>query len=180
MAYTGKVALVTGGASGMGKTRMALKISKNTNSSMYSDEKTILNLNKKLIQGGVNTAYLSKPFLKKMFDGDNYLKFNINKSTIPINFFVYPYVEEENTGKPIIEKWESDKFEWHLYEELSRKIRGTSRRFFNMSVPAQSLDTSLISKRRSDEIKHFTKEVPCYFMKGSEEQIEKAILELIN
>jgi len=79
-----------------------------------------------------------------------------------------------------MERWSSEKFEWHLYEELTRKIRATSRRLFKNSLPVPSLDTSIISQKRSSRVKEFVKFISCYYMSGTEEQISKGIFKLIN
>lgn len=166
-----------GGASGMGKTRLTLKLSETKDCSFFSDEKTLIDLRKNIMCGGVSTAYLSKPHFKNTHGDMPFLERSHALSNIPIRFFVYPSVEEESKNL-IVEQWSPEKFDWHLYEELSRKIRGTSRRIFSNTVPLPSLDTQELSEERSRAIKKYIKKVPCYFLKGSESAIIKAILRL--
>ncbi|MEK9175637.1 MAG: hypothetical protein AAB795_03560 [Patescibacteria group bacterium] len=174
----GKGIIFWGGASGMGKTRLALKISTLKNCSFYSDEKTLLDLQGNVMCGGIYTAYLSKPHFQKNHGEKSFLEYKRASESVPIKLFIYPYVEEESK-KLIIERWSSEKFNWHLYEELSRKIRGTSRRMFANTIPLSSLDTQKLSEERSRSIKKYTKKIPCYFLKGSESAIIKTIFKLI-
>ncbi len=163
-----------GGASGMGKTRLMLAMSSKFGANFYSDEKTLINLQNNKMVGGARSAYLSKPHFKNRYGARTFLDFKNNAGTPPIRLFVHPIVTDSK--KLAFERWPDEKFEWHLYEELSRKIRGTSRRLFKNTVPVPSLDTPALSKKRSLAVKKYTRKIPCYFMKGSENVIAKKIL----
>jgi hypothetical protein len=166
-----------GGASGMGKTRMALALHKNYGARFYSDEKIILDLSKKTMVGGIPYAYLSKPSLKKSYDLSDFLLFDQIHEHVPIGLLVHVYIEDSTQGFHV-EKWSEEKFNWHLYEELSRKARGTSRRLFGNSVPILSIDRATTAQKRCDDVNRFTKESTCYYIRGGEDEVCKKIIEL--
>ncbi len=166
-----------GGASGMGKTRTALALHKNYGARLYSDEKIILDLSKKTMVGGIPYAYLSKPSLKKTHDSSDFLAFDQIHGHVPIGLLVHVYVEDSAQGFHV-EKWAEEKFNWHLYEELSRKARGTSRRLFGNSVPILSIDRATTAQKRCDDVNQFTKESICYYIRGGEDDVCKKIIEL--
>ncbi len=173
----GKNIIFWGGASGMGKTRLSIALSEKYAAEMFSDEKTLLNLKKNTARGGVSAIYLAKPYLKNKFENVDFHQFIRSKSVVPVDFFVYPNVEN-NSRSLHVERWDTEKFNWHLYEELSRKIRGTSRRVLRNTLPVLSIDSLSIAKRRSEEVNAYTKKVPCYYMRGSEKLICEQILKL--
>lgn len=173
----GKNIIFWGGASGMGKTRLALALSERFGAQLYSDEKTLLNLKQNITVGGVTTIYLSKPYLQKKFEGVNFHQFFQPERSFPVGLFVYPNVEK-NSNSVHIERWDTNKFGWHLYEELSRKIRGTSRRIFHNTLPVLSIDSLPIAKRRSAEVEAYIQKIPCYYMRGSEKLICENIIKL--
>jgi hypothetical protein len=176
--FNSKGVIFWGGASGMGKTRMTLALNENYGAKFYSDEKIILNLSEKIMVGGISSAYLSKPFLKDKYKSDEFMSFDPIYEHIPIGLMVHVYVED-SLNNLYIEKWSHDKFNWHLYEELSRKIRGTSRRLFDNSLPILSIDRNVIAKKRCDDVNKFTKETDCYYMRGNENELCKKITELL-
>jgi len=173
----GRGVIFWGGASGMGKTRLALTMSENFNARIYSDEKTLLSLRKDLIVGGIASVYLLKPYLQDKFNGTGFHDFPQLKQSFPVGFFVYPNIDEHSRSA-YVERWDAEKFNWHLYEELSRKIRGTSRRIFHNTLPVLSIDSLPVAKQRSMEVEVYTKRTPCYYMKGSEKMICKSIIKL--
>lgn len=166
-----------GWASGIGKTRLVLSLVKNFEAEFFSDEKTLIDLKNKLMLGGVKYAYLSKNYFKNIHKGKKVLSFIMPQSQAKIAFLVYPQLSESK--KLFMERWSSEKLEWHLYEELSRKIRATSRRLFKNGLPVPSLDTQTLSQKRSSDIKQFAKFIPCYYMCGNERQIAEKISKLI-
>lgn len=174
-----KAVVCWGPATGMGKTSLALEISKGHN--FYSDEKVLIDLNLGCTAGGISRQYLSTNYWKEKFGDKNYLIHpNIisTKTNYPISLFVYGILCDQE--KPFYEKWKSSKFFWHLYEESSRKIRGTSRMFFNFSYPIQSLDTHELSTKRLDLIKKFTDKYPTIYYKGDINTISSGIISFMN
>jgi hypothetical protein len=174
----GKAVIFFGGATGMGKTRLALRCGEIREGEIYSDEKTLVDFKKGIATGGVRSAYLEKQFYKKRGISGMPAAFS-KKRKVPISFFVHPFVEE-SAKKTFIERWDEEKFEWHLYEESSRKIRGVSRRIFSGAVPIMSADTPEIARRRIRDIKYFTKKKACYYMRGTESGICVAIKRMVS
>ncbi len=175
----GKGVIFWGGATGMGKTRLALRLARKFHAQIYSDEKTVVNLRDRVMLGGVRVAYLSKSYFKKHHRGQSFYYFSTdsNYCPVPIAFMIYPYVED--SSKIYYEKWGQTKFNWHLYEELSRKIRATSRRLFNNTLPVLSLDSLKLAQTRNKEIKYFTQKTPCYYMRGNEDLLCRKIIQMI-
>lgn len=165
-----------GWASGLGKTRLVLSLVKNFGANFFSDEKTLIDIEKKLMLGGIRCAYLSKHYFKNIHENKKFLSFNPFPSPIKIAFLVYPQISDSK--KLFMEKWDPEKLDWHLYEEFSRKIRATSRRIFKNSLPVLSLDTLALSRKRSLSLKQFVKFTPCYYMRGTEKQIAEKISKL--
>jgi hypothetical protein len=174
----GKAIIFFGGATGMGKTRLALRCGGIRGGETYSDEKTLIDFKKEMAVGGVQRAYLEKHFYKKRGTSEKTIVFSARRK-VPIAFFVYPFVEE-SARKTVVECWDAAKFEWHLYEESSRKIRGVSRRVSSGRIPVMSADTPELARRRIRDTKYFTKKKSCYYMRGTESAICIAIKRLVS
>lgn len=170
--------IIWGWASGLGKTRLILNLVQNFGANFFSDEKTLIDFKNNLMVGGVQHAYLSKNYFRDVHQNKEFLNLAANCKPAEIAFLVYPQVSESE--KIYIEKWSSEKLDWHLYEELSRKIRATSRRLFENEFPVTSLDTHILSKKRSAAVKNFALRIPCYYICGTEKQISEKILKLIS
>lgn len=153
-----------GPATGMGKSSLALALS--NDGYFYSDEKVLVDLKTKQVVGRIDKQYLSNDYWKKKFGNTNYFThLNLSKDRkYDISLFAYALLCEQEEF--VVDKWTADKFMWHLYEESARKIRGTSRTFFNRQYPAMSLDTDIIAKQRLKLINEFVKELQCIYFKG--------------
>lgn len=174
----GQGIILWGGATGMGKTRIALTLGAESGNYFYSDEKTLVDLKKNIMKGGVAVAYLSKPYFKKVGLAKQFLSFDARHEQIPIQCLIYAHVEEASRGA-IVERWTPEKFNWHLYEELARKIRGVSRRLFNNTISVPSLDTQQLADRRSQLVARYVQKTHCYFIKGNEKAMARAIHKLV-
>lgn len=157
-----------GGATGMGKTSLALELSKY--GEFYSDEKILIDLNRRYGVGRINRQYISNDYWRQKYNTtDKYIEFNNDLDEYKINLFIQPILCDSNDF--VFDKWNSDKFMWHLYEESSRKIRGTSRMFFKNTYPAESLDTFEVSIKRLNLIKEFCKNITALYYKGNVDYI---------
>lgn len=139
-----------GSASGMGKTSLCKELQDKYNAKWLADEKILINLKNQSIEGYVNVAYMKNGH-KKYF---NKLGQDLNK-VIPILFLVYPFLFGEQFNELELIKWDKRKLQWHLYEELNRKIRANSRTFFNNTEPILSLDTIELARKRIKLINFF-------------------------
>lgn len=173
--YDNKLVVAWGGTTGMGKTTFALELSKY--GEFYSDEKVLLDLDKVMGVGSIKNQYISNDYWKKLYNTNSpYIKLaNTKKEKYKINLLIHPIIC--NSNDYVLDKWDNDKFLWHLYEESSRKIRGTSRLFFDKNYPARSLDSFELASKRLELIKKFVHKVPCIYFKGN---IENALKEIFN
>ena len=72
------------------------------------------------------------------------------------------------------------KANFHIYEEMSRKIRGGSRRISNFTYPLMSLDSYEISKKRSEYAKSLSENVPFYSIKGNINEVMNQIVDILS
>lgn len=174
-----KLVVFWGTTTGMGKTSMAIILANNDNL-FYSDEKILINLKTKKAVGRIKTQYLSNKYWKnKHFGKDYHIPLNLSKDKdYDIGLFIQPILCKQEGY--IFDEWDEKKFLWHLYEESSRKIRGTSRVFFNGKYPAPSLDTKNLATRRLKLIKKFTNEIKAIYFKGDFDSAFNLIKQYIN
>ncbi len=174
----GKGIIFWGGTSGMGKTTLALSFDGIEGSSVYSDEKTLINAKTLEMMGGVNTAYITKGEISEKH-GLGYLNLDRpDDSRIPLRFLIQPQVIPG--ADLLVEEMSAEKTEWHMYEELTRKIRGTSRRLFGNTWPVQSIDTDGVAKKRSSDSARISRSVRSYFMRGDADAIRDEILKMLS
>lgn len=159
-----------------GKTTLALEIAKN-NGAFYSDEKILIDLKNIKAVGRIKNQYLSNDYWKEKYGNKEYHEHADLAEDIDyeIGLFVQPIICEQNSYK--LDEWNENKFLWHLYEESSRKIRGTSRIFFDNTLPAMSLDTKNLSIKRLELLKKFVTKVPAIYFNGNSEVAVKLINE---
>ncbi len=163
-----------GTATGMGKTTLALELSKMGNS-FYSDEKILINLKDNKAVGRIKNQYISNNYWKnkygnlKYYENENLFK----EEMCDISLFIQPIIC--NQKETIWDEWNDEKFFWHLYEESCRKIRGTSRTFFERTYPVVSLDTFELAQERVKLIHDFTKTNKAFYYKGNVQNAMKSI-----
>lgn len=167
-----KAVIFWGGASGMGKTTLCKKIQEKYGANWFADEKIVIDFSTGRVVGWVDIAYLKegKNKFKKLSTN--------NQRSIPIAFFIYPLLTDDSCSKLLFDKWSAEKFRWHLFEESNRKIRATSRSFFN-SEPIMPIDTIKLARKRIEAIKKITNKTKCYFMRGNSDGICKKINSLL-
>lgn len=170
--YQNKAVIFWGGASGMGKTRLARLLADN-NGVFYSDEKTLINAHTLEVTGGVPYLYLDKKFWSNHINNKNndsyYKTENSSIKSIPIGLFIYGFGIDGSDFS--CDLWKPEKFEWHLYEELSRKIRAVSRRVKNGDITVPSIDSRQNGDSRIHNVRNITKTIPCYSLQGSPESV---------
>ena len=169
--YRGKAVIFWGGASGMGKTRMARLLAED--GMFYSDEKTLLNASSMEVVGGIHYTYMDKDFWKKQINkknDDSYYPIEaIISAPAPIALFVYGFgingtEASEDLCKP-------DKLTWHLYEELGRKVRAISRRVCDGNKTVPSIDSQVNADQRIKYVQKVAEKIPCYSIQGSPESV---------
>ena len=112
-------------------------------------------------------------------DENEFIKiFSINSNQwIEIDLLIQPQICPE--GKLLFDKWDNFKTEYHLYEEITRKIRGCSRRVQGFSEPIQSIDTEVLSKNRSEFCKLISTKISSYHVVGDKQVVSNFIDKLI-
>jgi len=169
----GQAVIFWGGASGLGKTSLCQKLSEEFGAEWLADEKIVIDLKNEKIVGGIKVAYLKNSKHQP-------LKYQSEpKKSVPIAFFVQPLLMPDSCRELIFDKWPMEKFRWHLFEEANRKIRATSRLFFNGTEPVLSLDTLPLARQRIKLIKKFTKKHYCYYARGNYSNIGGKIIKYV-
>lgn len=158
--YKDKLVVFWGGATGMGKTRLAHEFIGH-GASFYSDEKTLVDFSSLSGAGGIAGGHLKTKILFPK-----------------VGLFVYGFgIDGANLS---IEKWSSRHFKWHLYEELGRKIRAISRMVKNQTVSIPSADSQKNADARLKLTKEFTEKIHCYFLQGSPSEVITSIIKILS
>ncbi len=179
-----KGVLIIGSVSGLGKTTLALRLCSDRGFSLIGDEKILID-SQGVIQGGVKTVEFNKPELNSSVSpvfnnkGPNELKSMINLQYLPVNIDLVVQPMIIPGASLYVEEWPAEKGEWHLYEELGRKIRGISRRLNNQSYPLESIDTTEISILRSETAKKLSRQVLFVCLKGDVEKVMDKVMEYL-
>ena len=167
--------ILFGGSTAMGKTTLVRHMSSQDDFSMYSDDKVLLDLNGLKIINGSKYIHLNKTSLITEFnEAQDYveLKDVENTGDVKISLFVYGYLTQ---GFSEHEIWPKEKFAWHIYEAVTKRIRGVTRRIGNGLLALPSIDTYELSKKRINDINKLCDSVQCLFIKDSPENVTNII-----
>ncbi len=176
-AFGNKGVVLIGAASGIGKSTVNYHLIKN-GFTFVSDEKTLID-GKNIIGGNTKISF-NKDLIKKNHDQElinTLIKRSNFIADIPIKLFVQPVTNKN--GDLYIDKWEPLKAEFHVYEELSRKIRGISRRIYKFTYPLNSIDTQSLADARSIKAKRISTEIPFYAIYGDPEDVAGEIVNIL-
>lgn len=167
-----------GGATNLGKTSSMLELVQNYAYDFFSDEKTVIDLDRKTVVGGSQSIPTRKNTIKEKINGKNNSSFQkLNHKDLGIkqaSLFIYPHIDN-GLENPIFYQFNSLDFHWVLTREFSGIIRGVVRLIDNFTYPVPSIDTLELSKLRVKRTKKFTEEVPCFYYQGSTKQISKFV-----
>lgn len=167
--------LLIGGASGIGKSSVNIELMKK-GASFISDEKAVVREDHNVIAGDKQIKF-NKQILHQRYSEHEVISMIQDRQVTaesPIALMIQPVSNKR--GELYFEKWDEVKTDFHLYEELSRKIRGVSRRIINFTLPIQSVDDESLALRRSALAKSLSKQVPAYTVYGSAEKIAELII----
>jgi hypothetical protein len=158
-----------GQVSGLGKTSIALELALNHGFSFLGDEKILLKyVGNKFSIKSTNRLKFNKSYLKDHLEVNEegfIQKFgDISKAWYELSLLIQPQICP--SGELLYDKFDSFKAEFHLYEEMTRKIRGCSRRVNDFTEPLLSIDTYKLSKKRSDFCKKLSSAVDSYHVVG--------------
>lgn len=165
-----KAIALIGGISGIGKTTLAVNLSKYKNAKFIGDEKFILN-------GKTRTIDASCPLSLDNNKTNQKINFNIHTTKIPLKLIVFPIITKEL--KLTIYKYDKLKTFWHLYEETSRDIRNLNMLYDNFTKNYKSFDTNKIMSQRLMDISIISNSTPAYFIRGTIKKIKDFIYNLI-
>ncbi len=168
--------LFFGGATNLGKSTCALELVDN-GYTFFSDEKTLLNLEKGLMMGGSRGIPLRKEIIKKRFvnDSGSFKEIKCDEYKKPkVELVILPHLDH-GLKEPIINQFAPLDLFWHLTKEFSRRIRGDTKfvNYFEYLLP--SLDTEELAQKRISMTKDFVKEVEGFYFQGSTDQLVKFV-----
>ena len=169
-----------GGATNLGKTSSMLELVMERGFDFYSDERTLLCLNKKSVVGGSRTIAIRKTILKKK-TGESREFYNCApaEGIKNLKLMIYPHLDH-GLKKPIAYQFSSKDFHWLLSREFGVNIRGAITYIDDYSYPLLSIDTQELAEKRTLETRRFTSEVPCYYFQGSLSQISSFVEDYFN
>lgn len=167
-----KGVILFGELSGIGKSTVAATLVNNFGFSLIGDEKVLINEELNIL-GGIKEVTSNKD-IQKPFISEN----KHHTLSSQISLIVQPITNLN--GKLYVDAWDKSKAEFHLYEELSRKIRGVSRRVANFTIPVKSIDTYSIALRRSQYCKNLAGSVKSYCIYGDPKEVANQINLLID
>ena len=167
-----------GGATNLGKTSSMLELVQNNTYDFFSDEKTVIDLDRKTVVGGSQSIPTRKKIIEEKINGKNNSSFQkLNHKDLGIkqaSLFIYPHIDD-GLKNPIFYQFNALDFHWILTREFSGIIRGVTRLIDNFNHPVPSIDTLELSRLRVKRTQKFTEEVPCFYYQGSTKQISKFV-----
>ena len=172
----GEGILILGSTSGLGKTTLALNMCYSQGFKLIGDEKILL-MDASII-GGIKSVQFNKEWLNESVPKDVNQKLLMENEIAKISLIVQPSISKNSTGLEI-EKWDQIKTDFHMYEELTRKIRGISRRISNYTYPLASIDNETIALSRSKFAEKISKSVDTYSIKGNLEEVVQRVNSLV-
>lgn len=166
-----------GGATNLGKTSSMLDLVMERGFNFYSDERTLLCLNKRAVVGGSRTVATRKPILKeKTGESKEFYNYSPVEGSKNLGLMIYPHLDH-GLKNPIAYQFSPKDFYWLLLREFGANIRGAIKYIDNYSYPLPSIDTQELAEKRTIETKKFTSEVSCYYFQGSLSQISSFVEE---
>lgn len=183
--FNGKGVWFMGPVSGLGKTTLNLSLCMDHGFKFIGDEKVLLDERINLSGGVKDITYNKEGLMSSLSVNFHNMtaqelgsKIQIEGSRIPLKLMILPVLVK---GCSLMEEdmWDERKIAFHLFEELSRKIRGVSRRVNNFRLPVDSIDSLEISTSRSDIANLTASKISAYILKGSKELIEKRVVDIV-
>ncbi len=168
----GRGVIFYGHASNLGKSTFANALSETDDFRLFSDEKTLVDLEKRLMVSGSRSIPLRKNIWKKRFPTEQeYKEIDVQDGSKPaIELMILPHYDH-GLSEPIITRLDELDFFWNLTGAISRRIRGATRFIDNFSYQLPSLDTEELAEKRIILTKEFCKDVKGYYFQGNSEQL---------
>ena len=137
--------LFIGGASGIGKTSSAIELAKLEGTHILADDRVVVSSTGDVVSFN-SQLHFNKQILETRYTVTDILMAN-EKLTTPVYRIVQPVTYPDSSLDVIEDPWDSNKSKFHLYEELSRSIRGVSKTITD-DYPLISLDTVVLANER--------------------------------
>lgn len=163
-----KAIILFANLTGAGKTSLVLYLHKRYGYQIFSDEKTLVDIEKIKLVGQTSKIFLEKRTKDnlKFFGLDLPEIINIKKaSDKKLRLLIIPIIVPLE-GAPIIYQYTPNQLKWSLYEEFSKDIRLINGLILNFSYPLQSLDNHQLAIKREYFIKKISQQIPCYYILG--------------
>jgi len=180
--YSGdKALLFFGPVSGLGKTSLVLELVINRGYSPIGDEKILIHESGSIVGGcaGLSADDFVKKIFKDKLKEQSFVEACLKaKDQMPVRAtkIVLPIIAPGSSLS--VERWSPEEASWHLYEEVSRKIRGISRRVAASSFALPSIDTPELSQKRIQAVDNLTQAIPFYVLRGDLETVAKRVVSL--
>jgi len=173
-----------GAISGIGKTSTNLNMCQKFDFEFIGDEKILIDM-QGYILGGTKSIFFNKPELFQWLNKDLHNrdmntagKIKVSSKPTKCKVFVQPVITSEGSDL-LVSKWDEHKANWHLYEELTRKIRGTSRRIADYKIGLQSIDNNELTQKRISTAKLISETAHFYLIVGPKDSISNFVCESI-
>ena len=171
----GRTVLLIGGASGLGKTSVNLLLCRQFGFDFVGDEKVLVGKQGKIL-GSVPLIPDHKREVNLAAghdDNETVSHIDLSKESVTAELIVQPVTAPSATLHML--RWGPQKAEWHLYEEMTRKIRGVSRRVNKFSYGLQSLDDPSKTQKRIENARKIANSVECLTIWGDAELVAQEI-----
>lgn len=167
---------------GAGKTSLALYLHAQHQYQLFSDEKTLIDIKKIKLVGQTKKLFI-EPRTKndlKYFGLKLPKIINIQETTDKNLALIVMPIIVSSAKTPFVYQYSPTQLRWRLYEEFSKDIRLVNGLIFNFSYPLQSLDNDQLAKQRECFIEKMSRQIPCYCIVGTLEDITKKINQIFS
>jgi len=175
-----KAIIFIGGETNLGKTSCALELVRN-GFRLYSDEKTLIDLEKATLSGGSRDVVWRKEILRKRFleNGEFSKLFYEGRTSPNIKAIILPHTDN-GLKEPVIQQFDPLDLFWILTKEFCRRIRGNTKfiNYYEYLLP--SIDTEELAQKRIKLTREFAKKVPGYYFQGNFNQLNNFINRIYN
>jgi hypothetical protein len=166
-----------GGATNLGKTSSMLELVMERGFEFYADERTLLDLNNRVVVGGSRTIANRKQVLKERTgESGEFHNCAPTEGSRRLDLMIYPHIDH-GLARPIVYQFSPKDFRWLLLREFGVNIRGAIKYLDDYTYPLPSIDTQSLAEKRTSETRRFTERVPCYYFQGSLSQVASFVEE---
>ncbi len=168
----GRGIIFYGHASNLGKSTFANTLFENCQFNLFSDEKTLIDLENRLMVSGSRSIPLRKEIWKKRYPlEEDYREIEVDEDkTAEVEMMITPHYDH-GLNRPIVMKLDKLDFFWNLAGAITRRIRGATRFIDNFTYQLPSLDTEELTEERLRLLNDFSDKVRGYYFQGNSGQL---------